>query len=117
MGAQLLEERGAEGKIVAAERWSAKGVEGVAKMTRPWGVSQEADEAQGDISEEDERRFQKEREGGEEHDPREEYRSADEDAPEGDDVGPVGEFAFGKIGGEEWGRVEESGGEDQRGQE
>ena len=43
MGAQLQEESGAEGPVVAAESWSAESVEGVAEMTFPGSVGEETD--------------------------------------------------------------------------
>lgn len=99
-GAQLLEEGGAEGEVVGAKRGCTEGVERVAKMPLPGGIGEEAEKAEGQIGEEEKSEFEDEGKHQKSKKPEEEKRGADENAPESDDVGTVGEFAAGEVRGE-----------------
>ena len=55
MGAQLLKESGAEGEVGRAKRGEAKRVEGMASVAIPGRVGEEAEKAESEIGEEEER--------------------------------------------------------------
>ena len=77
MGAELLEEFGAEGEVGGAESEGAESVEGVAEEMFERRVGEEAEEADGEIGEEVERMVAEESEGEDGEEPEEEEGRAD----------------------------------------
>ena len=73
------------------------------------GVNEETEKAESEVGEEEKNDFEDEREHQKGKEPEDLDRRADEDAPESDDVGPIGEFAAGDVGSEKRGSVENGG--------
>ena len=77
-------------------------------------IGEKAEKAEGEVGEEEKDEFEDEREHQKDEKPEDENRRADKDAPESDDVGAIGKFAAGNVGGEK-GRGVENGGNENEG--
>ena len=74
-------------------------------------VGKKTEKAKGEVGEEEKDEFEHEREHQKSEKTEDENRGADEDAPESDDVGAIGEFATGDVGSEKRWSVENCGDE------